>query len=220
MDYNLSECRTGAPLCITSIMYVRTTSGLCVVMVHLLYHLFMAAISLLCAHQSFCFLAYLLPPLILSIPALLRQPRPFCPSLSLFLVALGLSSFAPFLLLFHSFSLKRPVLLQVFFHISIVLSPHKTVVFSFHNSLHASIFPLHSAAGLLWKLKKLDADGNMCLYSVCAVFFAVIPSSCGSLTPDVRPYAAPPMNIHTVTHKNTVTKSQQHDLQQTTLQRW
>lgn len=170
----------------------------CVVMVHLLYHLFMAAISLLCAHQSFCFLVYLLLPLILSIPALLRQPRPFCPSLSSSLVALGVSSFAPSLLLFHSFSLERPVLLKVFFHISIAPSPPKTVVFSFHNSLHASIFPLHSAAGLLWKLNTLDAEGNTCLYSVCAVFFALIPSSCGSLTPDVRPYAAPPINTHTL----------------------
>lgn len=59
---------------------------------HLLYHLFMAAISLLCAHQNYFFLIYLL---LLSPPPSLRSgspsPRPLCPPLSSSPVALSLS---------------------------------------------------------------------------------------------------------------------------------
>lgn len=68
--------------------------SVCVVIVHLLYHLFMAAISLpLCPPEL------LLPPLFTrsltpSIPVhFLGEPRPFCPPLSSSVVALILSSF-------------------------------------------------------------------------------------------------------------------------------
>lgn len=193
----------------------------CVVIVHLLYHLFMQPSSFLCAHKSFYFL---LDSLVPSLP----------PSLCSFTGSQDLSAlFSPHLWWQSSFSpLPTPCFLSFilqwplcpvlwklaflsFIHPSISQKRVSFFPFSFHKSLNAPFSP-HSAEGFLWKMHMLDVRGAhvfvqcVCMY-VCACLWlcvgmsgywgrggwvgvsALLASSCGSLTPDARLYTAPPL---------------------------
>lgn len=132
---------------------------------HLLYHLFMAAISLHCAHQNCLFLIYLLllssPPSLQSQLSLSRTPLP-----SSLLLSGGPSPLLPlsvslFLLLYSAVTSLPPALLKLrlSLHWSSLPTPSRIPVCSFFPPPPPSI---HSAAALSWKLQTLGVRGTYC----------------------------------------------------------